>query len=156
MRLSGVQRDALAERLPLPLYFLKRICRYLSNRVYTLMFSFFRLTKRPIPLELRDEYLSRNHREILVRYRPLQYLGPITLFRGPAGEWWPYNNPELGWKEIARGGLKIITIDASHLEFMEPEELAIQFAGESGQRKTRPKGRIRCKGMLRDSANDEG
>ena len=41
---------------------------------------------------------------------------------------WPYNDPELGWKDIARGGLKIIIIPARHHAFVESAELGAQFA----------------------------
>lgn len=94
------------------------------------MCGFFRLTKRPIPLELREVYLYRSHNKALKRYLPHQYLGPITLFRGPAGNEWPRNDPEFGWKDIARGGLTIITISARHHAFVESAELGAQFAAE--------------------------
>jgi hypothetical protein len=87
-----------------------------------------RLTKRPIPLELREDYLYRSHYKGLKRYLPHQYLGPITLFRGPEGKRWPYNDPELGWKDLARGGLRIIIIPARHHAFVESAELGAQFA----------------------------
>ncbi|HET6364287.1 MAG TPA: amino acid adenylation domain-containing protein [Nitrospirota bacterium] len=130
IRLSGVQGEAQSQQIPLPLFLPKRIGRYLSNRLRTLRLGFFRLAKRPIPLELREEYLFRSHNTILKRYIPHPYPGPITLFRGPAGNRWPHNDPELGWKNVARGGLKIITIPVSHHEFMDPPELGSQCAKE--------------------------
>jgi len=128
MRLSRVQGDIIAQQASLPVYLSKRIYRYLSNRMRTLMFGLYRLTKRPIPLELRETYLWRSHYKALKRYLPHQYFDPITLFRGPAGTKWPYNEPELGWKDIARGGLRIIIIPAGHHEFVESAELGAQFA----------------------------
>ena len=132
MRLSRVQGDIMAQQAPLPVYLSKRIYRYLSNRMQTLRLGFAcltkRLTKRPIPLELRETYLWRDHFKALTRYLPHQYLGPITLFRGPEENTEPYNDPELGWKDIARGELKIIIIPASHHEFVESAELGAQFA----------------------------
>jgi amino acid adenylation domain-containing protein len=129
-RLSRTPGDDLAQQTPLLLYLSKRIFRYLSNRIYTLRCGISRLTNRPIPLELRGWNLLRNHNKALNSYIPYQYLGPITLFRGPAGDKWPYNDPELGWKDIARGGVRIITIPAPHLEFMDSPELGAQFAEE--------------------------
>jgi surfactin family lipopeptide synthetase C len=120
----------LAQKTPLLLYFSKRLFQYFTNRVRNLRCSFFRLTKRPIPLELRERELLKYHNKCLISYMPHPYLGPITLFRGPAGNAWPYNDPELGWKDIAKGELKTIIIDAHHLEFMEPPELGVQFAEE--------------------------
>jgi len=141
IRLSHIQGEALSRRTSLPFFLPKRIGRYLSNRMRTLRIGFFRLAKRPIPLELREEYLSRSHNTILKSYIPHPYLGPITLFRGPAGNRWPYNDPELGWKDIVRGRLKIIFIHAPHLDFMDPPELGIQLAKElkNAQDKTRGK-----------------
>jgi len=81
MRLSRTGGDDLARQTPLFLYLCKRILRYLSNRIRILRCAFFRLTKRPIPLELRETYLVRSHNKALKRYMPQQYLGPITLFR---------------------------------------------------------------------------
>ena len=86
MRLSRTRGDDLAQQTPLPLYLSRRICRYVSNTVRTLRCIFFGLTKRPIPLELREAYLFRSHNKALKRYLPQQYFGPITLFRGPAGK----------------------------------------------------------------------
>jgi len=86
--------------------------------------------KRPIPLELRERELLKYHNKCLNSYIPRPYLSPITLFRGPAGNVWPYNDPVIGWKDIAKGELKTIIIDAHHLEFMEPRELGVQFAEE--------------------------
>jgi thioesterase domain-containing protein/acyl carrier protein len=131
-RLSGIKGEALSKKTPLSLHFAKRIGRYFSNRTRTMRVNFFRMMQRPIPLELRDEYLFRSHNAILKQYQPRPYLGPIILFRGPAGDRWPYNDPELGWKDLARGGLKIYIIDAHHLDFMEPPELGIQLAQELG------------------------
>jgi hypothetical protein len=73
------------------------------------------------------KYLWQNHYKALRRYRPIPYRGAITLFRGPEGDSWPYNDPELGWKDIAKGELRIIVIPARHHEFVESSELGIQF-----------------------------
>ena len=81
-------------------------------------------------MELREGYLYRCHYKCIDHYIPNHYLDPITLFRGPAGNMWPYNDPELGWKDIAMGGLKIIIIPASHLDFMDSQVLGVQFAQE--------------------------
>jgi amino acid adenylation domain-containing protein len=128
MRLSRVQGDIIAQQVPLPAYLSKRICRYLSNRLRNLRLGFTRMTKRPIPLELREAYLYRSHYKALKRYLPHRYFGPIILFRGPAGNKWPHNDPELGWKDIARGGLTIIIIPARHHAFVESAELGAQFS----------------------------
>lgn len=128
MRLSRVQRDIIAQQTPLLVSLSKRIYRYLSNRVRTLRLVFTRLLTRSVPLELRDTYLYRSHHKGLKRYLPHRYFGPITLFRGPAGERWPYNDPELGWKDVAGGGLRIIIIPAGHYEFVESPQLGAQFA----------------------------
>ena len=130
MRLSRVQGDMMAQQAPLLVYLLKRIRRYLRNRMRTLRYGFIRMTKRPIPLEFREVYLYRSHNKALRCYLPNQYLGPITLFRGLPGTKWPYNDPELGWKDIARGGLKIIVIPARHHAFVESPELGARFAEE--------------------------
>jgi thioesterase domain-containing protein len=130
LRMEEIRAEAQGRRIPLPLYLLKRSGRYLGNRLRRLRVGACRLADRPIPLELRAEYLFISHNTILKQYVPQPYSGPVTLFRGPVGERWPYSDPQLGWKEIARGGLKIFIIDAHHLEFMEPVELGIQLAHE--------------------------
>jgi len=153
MRVSRTQFDVLAQQNPLPLYILKRIHRYLTNRVGTLRIGFFRLTKRPVPLELREWYLLRGHNKAINSYMPQPYLGHLTLFRGPAGDEWPYNEPELGWKDIARGRLKIIINPASHLDFMDTPELGVQFANElrAAQDKAQRSGLI-YNGLLQNEA----
>jgi aspartate racemase len=138
MRLAGIKAEAKSNNTSLPLFLSKRIARYFSNRIRKFRLRIFRLTDRPIPLELRDEYLFTNHNTILKSYVPQPYHGPITLFRGPAEDRWPYNDPELGWKNISKGGLKTIIIHAHHLEFMEPPELGIRFANELREAQDRP------------------
>ncbi len=128
MRLSRLQGDIMTDRVPLIEYLSKRIYGYLSNKVRGLRVDITSLMKQPIPLELRETYLGRSHYKALRCYLPHPYLGPITLFRGPAGDKWPYNDPELGWKDIARGELNIIIIPARHHEFVESAELGVQFA----------------------------
>ena len=115
---------------PLAFYIWHRIRRYLSNRMRNLQIGFFRLMKRPIPLALRERHLMVNHNKAIDSYIPRPYQDSITLFRAPAGNDWPYNDPKLGWGDIARGALKTIIIDAHHLDFMEPPELGIHFAEE--------------------------
>ncbi|MEN6317166.1 MAG: amino acid adenylation domain-containing protein [Syntrophaceae bacterium] len=127
MRLTRMQGDIMVRQDSLPVYLTKRIYRYLSNRMRGLRVVFTHMMKCPIPLELRETYLWQNHYKALRRYRPHPYLGTITLFRGPAGDSWPYNDPELGWKDIAKGELRIIVIPARHHEFVESAELGIQF-----------------------------
>lgn len=130
MRLTGIQGEARSKKIALPLFLPKRIGRYLSNNIRRFRLKLFRLTDRTIPLELRAEYLFTNHNTILKSYEPEPYHGPVTLFRGPAADRWPYNDPELGWRDVAKGGLKTIIIHAHHLEFMEPPELGRQLAEE--------------------------
>lgn len=127
-RLSHKQNGELAQRMPLPIHLLKKVFQYLSNRMRVLGCVFFQLIQRPVPLELRETSLVRNHNKALVGYIPKPYPCPIILFRGPSGNEWPYSDPELGWKDIARGGLKIIIIPAGHNEFVESAELGAQFA----------------------------
>ncbi len=127
MRINRMQGDIMVRQDSLPVYLAKRIYKYLSNRMRIFRVVVMHLMRRPIPLELRESYLWRSHYKALRRYQPRQYLGTITLFRGPEGESWPYNDPELGWKDIAKGELRIIVIPARHHEFVESAELGIQF-----------------------------
>ncbi len=127
MRLNRMQGDIMVRQDSLPVYFTKRVARYLSNRMRGLRVILTHMVKLPIPLELRETYLWQNHYKALRRYRPNPYRGAITLFRGPEGDSWPYNDPELGWKDIAKGELRIIVIPARHHEFVESAELGIQF-----------------------------
>ncbi|MEN6350336.1 MAG: amino acid adenylation domain-containing protein [Syntrophomonas sp.] len=127
-RIFRATDDDATQQTFLPIYFLKRLYVYLSNRMRTLYCDFFRLTKRPIPLELRDWDLYRKHNKAINSYVPQQYPGPVTLFRGPEGNDWPYNDPELGWKDLVKGGLRIIIVPARHHEFVESAELGAQFA----------------------------
>jgi amino acid adenylation domain-containing protein len=124
------KRDVEAGQSSLALYLPIRMARYLSNRLRTLRCGLFQLMRRPIPLELREWHVLINHNKGLNLYIPHPYLGPVVLFRGPAQNRWPYNDPELGWKGVIEGDLKIIIVDAPHLEFMEPPELGILLAKE--------------------------
>ncbi len=120
--------DDAANKISLPVYFFKRVCRYMSNRMRELSCGLFRLAKRPVPLELRELDLFRKHNKAINSYEPHPYPGPVILFRGPVGTDWPYNDPELGWKDLARGSLKTVIIPAGHHEFVESVELGAQFA----------------------------
>jgi len=131
--LSGV-RYAFAYT-SLPLYLYKKICNSIRVRLHNTMrltrYVFCRLTNSPLPLVLRAWYLTRSHIRIMKRYIVHPYHNSsIALFRGPVTHEFPYNDPELGWKDIARGGLKIIIINALHREFLESPELHAQFARE--------------------------
>ena len=126
--------DAWAQRTHLPLCLSKPIYRSLRAVRDLAVLSIcgsFRVMGRPIPNELRSPYMRRKHIKILERYIPHQYSGPITLFRAPAGNEWPHNDPsELGWKAIAKGGLRIRIILATHDAFVESAELGVQLAKE--------------------------
>jgi len=120
--------NGVTQKISLPFYLLKRIYRYISNRMRELSCDFFRLIKKPVPLELRELDLFRNHNKAINNYMPHQYTGDIILFRGPVGNEWPYNDLELGWKNLVKGELRIIIIPARHYEFVESAELGTQFA----------------------------
>jgi len=124
----GLKDDGVIKKIPLPIYFFKRVSRYMANRMRELSCDLFRLSKRPVPLELRELDLFRNHNKAINSYEPHPYPGPVTLFRGPVGTDWPYNDPELGWKNLVRGTLKTVIIPAGHHEFVESAELGAQFA----------------------------
>ncbi len=129
-RLSRTFEDGQTRKIPIPLYIVKRIRRYLTNRIGILQCGFFTLIKHPIPLELREGYMLRKHNKAINGYRPMPYAEAISLFRGATENEWPYNDPELGWKGTATGGLKIINIDAHHLDFMDSPDLGRLFAAE--------------------------
>jgi thioesterase domain-containing protein/acyl carrier protein len=130
-RLSPTKEvDDQTQQITLLLYLLKRTTRFLANRISILKCALCSLSSHQIPLELREVYLTRCHDKAIKSYVPHQYLGPITLFRGPSGNEWPHSDPELGWKNIAKGVFKIIPIPAGHHEFVESVELGNKFAEE--------------------------
>ena len=151
-RVSRTSQDYRIRQVPLPVYVCKRIGlylsrrtgRYLSNKIVTLRCDLFRLVKRPVPLLLRDKYLVSTHMEALDHYIPESYHSPITLFRLPEGNEWPYDDPKLGWQEIAKGGLRTIIIDSSNHNFMDSQEFGVHFAEElrAAQHKVQESGQI--------------
>ena len=64
--------------------------------------------------------LSKRHRQLLLRYRPEPYMGPISLYVSEkwcnsilATKWHPFER-YLGWQGIAKGGLSIYRLPGDH------------------------------------------
>jgi amino acid adenylation domain-containing protein len=80
----------------------------------------------------RSHDLFERHRQLLLRYRPEPYVGPISLYVSEkwynsivATKWHPFER-YLGWQGIARGGLSIYRVSGDHgaLLTVNSDELA--------------------------------
>jgi thioesterase domain-containing protein len=65
--------------------------------------------------------LFEHHRQLLLRYRPEPFMGPISLYvceewyhRVLASDWRRLFERYLGWQGIARGGLNVYKVSGDH------------------------------------------
>ncbi|MFI5166712.1 MAG: amino acid adenylation domain-containing protein [Thermoanaerobaculales bacterium] len=69
-----------------------------------------------LPVRLRPRILG--HREALARYMPSPFDGRVTLFR-TRGHWaLSSQDAEMGWGELARGGVEVILVPGRHMSMM--------------------------------------
>jgi thioesterase domain-containing protein len=75
---------------------------------------------KPVPERLREEYFLRIHGLAERAYEPVDYPGEILTFSGEG----LYEDPALGWAELARGGIKAYAVPGDHTNnrqvMMEP------------------------------------
>jgi thioesterase domain-containing protein/acyl carrier protein len=76
----------------------RKLSRHLGELSVELKLRFFASQDAPLPLELRDERLTRSFHESAERYRPIRYEGDVTLFRArEVAEVYQHAGPRLGW-----------------------------------------------------------
>lgn len=86
-----------------------------------------RMLKKPLDHNLRYWYLEQRHTSILKRYTPQPYKRKITMFRAcPTSDKEDYE-PEHGWKEIARAGIKVFEFPGEHFSFIEEPAVGKQL-----------------------------
>jgi thioesterase domain-containing protein/acyl carrier protein len=81
-----------------------------------------------VPERRRARYVRHQVRSAFGRYSPAPFYGPVTLFRCTADSW---PAPDRGWGPIARAGLQIHDLAASHDEVLSRpyvDELAARLA----------------------------
>ena len=59
------------------------------------------------------------HIRALVNFRPRPYAGKVHLFRSPGHPLWCSFDEYYGWGELARGGVKLITVAGAHEKILE-------------------------------------
>jgi hypothetical protein len=65
--------------------------------------------------------LTQRIHEAVFRYKPRPYDSPIVLFRSRVLQTGRLHDPELGWAEVAEGGLTVVETPGEHGEmFLEP------------------------------------
>jgi thioesterase domain-containing protein len=71
------------------------------------------------------------YRYALARYAPAPYEGRVTLFRVRGGNGlFTTQEPEKGWRQLARGGLDVVVVPGDHVSLMRPpavERLAAEI-----------------------------
>jgi MbtH protein len=89
--------------------------------------SCFNARKLPKP------YLDRIHRlyRALLDYQPRAYPGRVTLFRARAQPLFRLQEPDLGWRGVACGGLQIVVIPGTHDDLLS--EPVVQVLAQSLQ-----------------------
>jgi thioesterase domain-containing protein len=74
--------------------------------------------RRPVPAWLRPFYITDTYDRAVRKYRPRPYPGRITVFKAEHA-WGP---PDLGWRELAGGGLDLATVPGDHYTMIhEPQ-----------------------------------
>ena len=78
-------------------------------------------SSRDYKQEIPDEFkrLFQAHVNSLLKYHPRIYDGKITLFRVPILSLLRSFDPELGWEELARGGVETHLISGSHAKMLD-------------------------------------
>jgi thioesterase domain-containing protein len=76
--------------------------------------------------EIRRKLQETEHQAVM-NYRPKPFPGRITLFRGSRQPMFGCHDTEMGWQELAQGGVDVHRVGATHITmFREPhvQELA--------------------------------
>jgi non-ribosomal peptide synthetase component F/thioesterase domain-containing protein/acyl carrier protein len=88
-----------------------------SGLAWNIFQKLYRIRKRPMPGVLRDNVMMFS--SVAQAYTPKPYPGRVTLFRA-AGRTAEYgNDPALGWEEVVRGEIRIITVPGDHMTILE-------------------------------------
>jgi thioesterase domain-containing protein/acyl carrier protein len=95
--------------------------RSLQTRTTRVVWNIFRrlysARQRPMPGPLRDNVMMFT--SVAQAYTPKPYTGRVTLFRA-AGRTAEYGkDPALGWEEVVRGEIEIITVPGDHMTILE-------------------------------------
>jgi len=99
----------------------KRIVKFAANAAC----SCYRLAGRNLPVSLRYHYVERAHLLALMRYKAQKYPGKITLLRAVDRSYLGMEilgtreDPELGWGNLAGGGLEIHDVPGEHNDMLD-------------------------------------
>ncbi len=88
-----------------------------SRVAWNIFQRLYSVRKRPMPGPLRDNVMMFT--SVAQAYTPKPYAGRVTLFRA-AGRTAEYgNDAALGWEEVVRGEIEIITVPGDHMTILE-------------------------------------
>jgi non-ribosomal peptide synthetase component F/thioesterase domain-containing protein/acyl carrier protein len=88
-----------------------------SGFAWNVFQKLYSVRQRPMPGALRDNVMMFS--SVAQAYSPKPYPGRVTLFRA-AGRTAEYgSDPALGWEEVVRGEIKIITVPGDHMTILE-------------------------------------
>jgi thioesterase domain-containing protein/acyl carrier protein len=88
-----------------------------SRVAWNIFQRLYSVRERPMPGPLRDNVMMFT--SVAQAYTPKPYPGRVTLFRA-AGRTAEYgNDPALGWEEVVRGEIEIITVPGDHMTILE-------------------------------------
>jgi thioesterase domain-containing protein len=117
-RLTGAQRVA-ALKAGGPAYVVERgrarLARTLGQRIRNVRINHLLRAGRPIPYQLRAHWLMRSFFQSALHYAAAPIETPLVLLRArdvPAVL--QCNDPDLGWRGLARQGLEVVELPGDH------------------------------------------
>ncbi|HEX3693503.1 MAG TPA: non-ribosomal peptide synthetase, partial [Solirubrobacteraceae bacterium] len=124
-RMTGRQRLLRAVREPRRLF--KAFAWHAGGRIDQLRVRLALARSRPIPERTREQFFFGLHARAERAYTPSPYPGELTVFHGEG----LYEDPELGWGELARGGVQALAVPGEHKNNRDAmREPAVQFVAE--------------------------
>jgi thioesterase domain-containing protein len=93
--------------------------RQIKNRIWQTA----DVTRAPLPSAL--QLVTEANIQALIEYVPQVYQGRITLFRASERSQRTHRNPDLGWGELAVGGVEIFDVPGDHATLIEEPRVQI-------------------------------
>ncbi|MEP6802072.1 MAG: amino acid adenylation domain-containing protein [Acidobacteriota bacterium] len=101
--------------------------RRIRSRLWRMVYKFYRKISRPLPLVLQDVreagYLANRE------YAPGPYPGKVTLFRATVRSLADSETADMGWRQLAQGGVEIRAVSGDHVDMLIRPQVAF-LAGQ--------------------------
>jgi thioesterase domain-containing protein/acyl carrier protein len=89
----------------------------------------YRWRHLPVPQQVRVRVVETSNRQAFLRYTELRFDGRMVLFRAVDEPGSDHRALDLGWRQVAMGGVDIISLPGTHHDFIEQPELAHRLRG---------------------------